>query len=256
MVILHQGFGSVIRQFDGVAGKSLLDYSYGNGNLCRLASEIGMEVAGIEPDEAARKQASTKISNNEVFAHLSGLQRAHPNCQFDQICLSESIQHLRNPWTAAIRLVRSGTNWDFNVLGSIFELQLHSKIGVEFHDQIAAAIPMQEFRVEDLYYLRATLKIAAVEASIHPMYHFRLTARDLARFGYLYLHHGNWNGTQIVPSDWVEESTRAYSVTGWRGGERGAEQSQTDQQDRFFATASRAKTTRVAGQKAPGGARQ
>jgi len=109
MVILHQGFGFVIRQFDGVAGKSLLDYGYGNGNLCRLASETGMEVAGIEPDEAARKQASTKISNNEVFAHLSGLQRAHPNCQFDLICLSESIQHLRNPWTAAIRLERSGT---------------------------------------------------------------------------------------------------------------------------------------------------
>lgn len=112
-------------------------------------------------------------------------------------------------------------NWDFNVLGSIFEQRLHSKIGVEFYDQIATPIKMQDFRVEDMYYLRATPKTAAVEQSIHPMYHFRLTARDLARFGYLYLRHGNWEGTQIVPSDWIEESTRTYSVTGWRGGESG-----------------------------------
>jgi 2-polyprenyl-3-methyl-5-hydroxy-6-metoxy-1,4-benzoquinol methylase len=98
MVVLHQVFGSVIRQFDGVAGKSLLDYGCGKGNLCRLAREIGMEVVGIEPDEAARTQASATISN-EVFAHLSGLQRAHPNRQFDLICLWESIEHLRSPWT-------------------------------------------------------------------------------------------------------------------------------------------------------------
>ena len=38
-----------------------------------------------------------------------------------------------------------------------------------------------------------------------------MTARDLARFGYLMLRGGNWNGTQIIPSSWVEESTRSYS---------------------------------------------
>ena len=30
--------------------------------------------------------------------------------------------------------------------------------------------------------------------------------RDYARFGRLYLHDGNWNGTQIVPADWVHAS--------------------------------------------------
>jgi CubicO group peptidase (beta-lactamase class C family) len=31
-------------------------------------------------------------------------------------------------------------------------------------------------------------------------------ARDYARFGRLYLNKGNWNGTQLVPKEWVEES--------------------------------------------------
>jgi CubicO group peptidase (beta-lactamase class C family) len=33
-------------------------------------------------------------------------------------------------------------------------------------------------------------------------------AVDYARFGLIYLHNGYWNGKQILPSDWVAESTR------------------------------------------------
>lgn len=35
----------------------------------------------------------------------------------------------------------------------------------------------------------------------------------MARFGYLFLRGGNWNGTQIVPADWVRQSTTSYSET-------------------------------------------
>lgn len=33
------------------------------------------------------------------------------------------------------------------------------------------------------------------------------TCRDMARFGYLMLNHGNWDGRQIVSADWVEAAT-------------------------------------------------
>lgn len=38
-------------------------------------------------------------------------------------------------------------------------------------------------------------------------------AIDLAKFGQLYLQEGNWNGQQIVPRDWVIESTRADATS-------------------------------------------
>ncbi len=33
-------------------------------------------------------------------------------------------------------------------------------------------------------------------------------AIDFAKFGRLYLHNGNWNGVQVIPKEWVIESTR------------------------------------------------
>lgn len=38
----------------------------------------------------------------------------------------------------------------------------------------------------------------------------RLTPRDMARFGYLYLNKGNWDGEQIVSEDWVELSQQKH----------------------------------------------
>ena len=37
-----------------------------------------------------------------------------------------------------------------------------------------------------------------------------LTPRDMAKFGYLYLHNGNWNGDQIIPQDWVQASVHGH----------------------------------------------
>ena len=36
----------------------------------------------------------------------------------------------------------------------------------------------------------------------------RLKPRDLAKFGSLYLHEGQWNGQPVLPRAWVHESTR------------------------------------------------
>jgi len=39
----------------------------------------------------------------------------------------------------------------------------------------------------------------------------RLTPRDMAKFGYLYLREGMYNGQQIVPRQWVQESVSLHS---------------------------------------------
>jgi CubicO group peptidase (beta-lactamase class C family) len=36
---------------------------------------------------------------------------------------------------------------------------------------------------------------------------------DMAKFGYLFLHHGEWNRTQLLPEEWVEASTSKHIET-------------------------------------------
>ena len=95
-------------------------------------------------------------------------------------------------------------NWDFNVLGAIFEKQTGKKIYEAIEEEIARPIGMEHYTAADGYYVTG-------ERSIYRAYPFRITARDLARFGWLMLNKGNWDGAQVIDADWVEESTRYHS---------------------------------------------
>ena len=55
-------------------------------------------------------------------------------------------------------------------------------------------------------------RVVVDQKSRYPAYQFRMTARDLARLGLLMLRNGNWNGSQVIPAGWVEESTHAYTT--------------------------------------------
>ena len=101
-------------------------------------------------------------------------------------------------------------NWDFNALGTIFEQESGAKIFEAFKTRIADPLEMDDFRVEDGDYQRGN-------ESRHPGYPLRMSTRDLARFGLLYLRNGGWRDRQVVPEKWVGESTRSYSDTGTCG---------------------------------------
>ncbi|MGZ5117797.1 MAG: serine hydrolase domain-containing protein [Burkholderiales bacterium] len=102
-------------------------------------------------------------------------------------------------------------NWDFNALGTIFEQQTGTKIFAEFKARIADPIGMQDYRIQDGRYVTG-------RDSIHAAYPFRMSARDLARFGLLYLCEGAWEGRQVVPREWITESTTSYSTNRQTGG--------------------------------------
>jgi CubicO group peptidase (beta-lactamase class C family) len=101
-------------------------------------------------------------------------------------------------------------NWDFNVLGSIFEQQTGKKIFEEFAVRIARPIGMEDFVASDGRFAGADGSTIG-GSSVYLNYIFSMTARDLARFGFLYLRHGRWGQKQILPASWVTRSTTSYS---------------------------------------------
>lgn len=96
-------------------------------------------------------------------------------------------------------------NWDFNTLLSILEQEAQIRFFDEFYNQIANPLGMEDLRAQDMRYRFEP------ELSNHAAYLFKMSTRDLARFGQLYLDKGQWKGKQIVPKDWVEKSTAAFS---------------------------------------------
>jgi CubicO group peptidase (beta-lactamase class C family) len=92
-------------------------------------------------------------------------------------------------------------NWDFNALGTIFEQQTGQKIFQVFNDSIAIKIGLQDFDWQN------DGRYDYSDVSIHPAYHFDMTARDMARTGLLVLNNGKWNGKQIIPENWIDTIT-------------------------------------------------
>lgn len=114
-------------------------------------------------------------------------------------------------------------NWDFNILGAILENKTGKTVFELFYEEVGQRIGMTEFEGQygkidgeddksvipdkDGFYQYEKSK------SKYPAYHFRLSANDMARFGQLYINQGQWEGAQIISPEWIDMSTKAYSIT-------------------------------------------
>jgi CubicO group peptidase (beta-lactamase class C family) len=182
-----------------------------------MSALIGIAVAEGKLDTASTlgslgvMERSTKLSPAELGARVVDLLRARSGVYLTAAGEVDAMREARPPRGSH----PPGTfwyynNWDFNVLGTIYRTRTGEDIFQAIEDRIAKPTGMQEYRAsEGQYYLE--------EPSEHPGYIFRISARDLARFGHLYLHRGRWRDQQVIPASWVDASLRSYSATGDQG---------------------------------------
>jgi CubicO group peptidase (beta-lactamase class C family) len=102
-------------------------------------------------------------------------------------------------------------NWGFNALGTIFQQETGRELFREFEECIAIPLGMEDFSLD------SNTEWRTADYTRHGYYFFRMSTRDLARFGLLYLHSGKWQGSSILSADWVARSTQSYSETGIGG---------------------------------------
>jgi CubicO group peptidase (beta-lactamase class C family) len=206
VLIVHDGrvlqeWGETARRFRCHSmRKSLLSALYGiyaaEGKI-RLTSTL--EELGID-------DADPPLSAAEKQARVIDLLRARSGVYHAAAAEIELMRAMRPERGSH----KPGTffcynNWDFNALGTIFRKTTGLGIGEAFQKRIAEPLQMQDFRLQDVRDVKDS-------GSLHPSYPFRMSARDLGRFGLLYLRQGRWDDRQVIPSDWVTESTRAHSL--------------------------------------------
>lgn len=99
-------------------------------------------------------------------------------------------------------------NWDFNIAGVIIEQATGKSIYDAFDKKIARPLGMQDYDPKDGF------AVYEPSQSRHPALTFKISARDLARFGQLYLDQGDWRGKRVLSADWVHVSTEPVSDFG------------------------------------------
>jgi CubicO group peptidase (beta-lactamase class C family) len=131
-------------------------------------------------------------------------------------------------------------NWDFNVAGELYQQLMGEDVYAGFERRFAVPLGMQDFRAADGFLVYEPGK------SNYPAHTFRMSTRDLARLGQLYLQRGEWDGSQLLPSSWIAESTRpktdfgngngyAYMWWTYAAGALGERYPRLKQHDVFYA---------------------
>jgi CubicO group peptidase (beta-lactamase class C family) len=105
------------------------------------------------------------------------------------------------------------SNWDFNILGEIYQRVCGVAVFTALDGLLAQPLGFRDWR--PLAHTRLRYGYDPLGATPrYPNYAIQLSAGDLARFGQLYLDGGMCCDTMIVPPDWVSESTHSHIRTG------------------------------------------
>ncbi len=121
-----------------------------------------------------------------------------------------------------------GTKWVYNSGGShLMSGVIKAATGL-YVDEYAEAHLFGPLGIQDYHWKKTPKGFPDTEGGLY------LEAEQLAKFGYLYLNDGVWNGRRILPEGWTEASTdrrvervdrsgRGYGYQWWRLDRRGTE---------------------------------
>jgi len=186
-----------------------------------LLSAIVGQYVGTDPNQINLESTLAELKINDKPIPLTPLQQ-----QTKVLHLIKSISGINHPAAGEAGLMEKekdkrlgqkpnppGTvwaynNWDYNALTTIFQKETGLTIYEAFNKGIAEPLEMQDFNEKSVYYEYET------ELSMHPRAGFKMSARDLVKFGQLYLNKGKWNGKQIIPEEWIDRITDDYTTTG------------------------------------------
>ena len=182
--------------------KSILSMLYGNyvvgsGPNIKIDLNKTVEQLGLEEPDRPFLPIEKSATLLQLIAGRSGIYLLKPDIRPDKdnILSSQPARGSQYPGTYF-----QYNDWDFNAAGTAFEKLTGKDIYDALQSDLAGPTGMQDFD-------RAEQKKIKHDDSIHPEYAMYLSTRDMGRLGLLMLRNGNWNGKQLISSDWVQGST-------------------------------------------------
>jgi len=167
-----------------------------------LIGSIDDHVLDYFPEKTFNNMDSRKqsITIRHLLTMTSGLEWTDQIDYYEMVRTSDWVQYvLDQPMEH-----QSGSVWNYNTGGS----HLLSAI----LDRLTPSGTSDYLEAKIFDPLNITIYSWSVDSQGIPIGGtlLHLTPRDMAKFGFLYLNNGRWNGSQLVPSEWITQSITSF----------------------------------------------
>ncbi len=205
------GFDAATRHDVRSISKSVISLLWGIAQAQNITPPLNTPVLDLLPELASLKnQGRESITIAHLLSMSSGLDWNEPNAynsSNDEIGLywrsSQAKYVFDRPMVAPV-----GTRFNYNGGGTAVLAQLLAdRVGMPLPDY-ARKVLFEPLGITDWEWTNDVRGRPLAFAGL------RMRPNDLARIGRMVLNQGQWKGRQIVPADWLSESTRAHLDTG------------------------------------------
>ena len=181
---------------------ALVGIAHGEGAIPSLGEPVIKwfpEYADLNTPERRRVTLAQVLSMTSGFQWNEDVPYNDP--RNDEIRMTRDSQPLRYALSRPFA-VDPGTDFNYNggltqVLAAVLERA--TKMSLEDYARTKLFEPLG---ITDVEWVGDLAGMPAAASGL------RMRLRDVAKFGSLYLHEGKWNGKQVIPSAWIDLSTR------------------------------------------------
>ncbi len=176
-----------------------------------LIQSVEDTVLSFFPEYDIQESEKQKIKLQHILTLTTGLDWDEKSFPYSDPRNTETQMVATNDWMKFVleRPIRSqpGLEWVYNT-GSVHLLSgiIRQATG-QFVDIFAESSLFQPLGIQNYEWNKDPQGYPTTGATIQGL---RLYLRDIAKFGYIFLNDGKWNGQQVVSKAWVEESTRKH----------------------------------------------
>jgi len=176
-----------------VLTSTLIGICVDQGNITSLDNSVVDYFSDYSFNSYEQKQS---ITVRHLLTMTSGLDWIDNNDYYSMASSSNPVEYVLNKTLDS----DPGQEWNYNSGGSHVLSAIVQNVSNVGTAQLAENSVFQPLGIDD--YTWTTLGGIPNGATL-----LYLKSRDMAKIGLLYLHGGNWNGTQIVSEAWVENAT-------------------------------------------------
>lgn len=191
MINIHSCTKSIISALVGIA----IDEGY--------IKSVDQKILDFFPDRKIDNMSSEKqdITIRNLLTMSAGLAVKHPD--EDMKASNDWIQHVLDLKMSE----RPGTKFNYSdATVHLLSAILQKATGVSTYEYANTHL-FQPMGIEVLW-------PTDPQGVYYGFGEINMTPRDMAKFGYLYLNKGKWDGKQLVSENWVKESTKRQFETG------------------------------------------